>query len=149
MSESLTPSRAVASGAIRGSEGAAEDAVLPVKLCKYQVQWTPDPSVGKAVDRSWGASETISNGARQETQRVGRNARVSCGGRLRVGAPWCTDTVGLGARSKDQDSNWLGMSMTGVRMPRRRSRGGRAIWVAMPMRRLEMKRNVVEVRSLW
>lgn len=39
------------------------------------------------MDRSWGASETISNGARQKTQRVGRNARVSCGGRLRVGSP--------------------------------------------------------------
>lgn len=80
---------------------------------------------------------------------MGRNARVSCGGRLRIGSPVVHRYGWIGREIQGPRSNWLGTSTTGVWMPRRRSRGGRAIWVAMPMRRLEMKRNVVEVRSLW
>lgn len=79
---------------------------------------------------------------------MGRSAGVSCGGRLRVGSPVVHRYGWIGREIQGPRSNWLGMPMTGVRMPRRRSRGGRAIWVAMPMGRLEMKKNVVEVRSL-
>lgn len=55
-----------------------------------------------------GGSETMSNGARLEAQRVGRNARVSSGGRLRVGSPAVHRYGWVGREIQGPRSNWLG-----------------------------------------
>lgn len=43
---------------------------------------------------------------------MGRNARMSCGGRLRVGSSLVSRYGWIGREIQGPRSNWLGMSMT-------------------------------------